>query len=144
MRFLGQLSHLPPRLATGAYILNSGLSKRHADDEAAAGMHGMAAGTYPFLGGMEPKQFAKYLSSAEIALGAALLLPVVPAAVAGAGLAAFAGGLLGLYLKTPGLREEGSIRPTQAGTPIAKDVWMLGIGVGLMIDGLPGRKSSKK
>jgi hypothetical protein len=141
MRFLGQLSHLPPRLATGAYILNSGLSKRHADEEAAAGMHGMASGTYPFLAGIEPRQFAKYLSTAEIALGAALLVPIVPAAVAGAGLAAFAGGLLGLYLKTPGLREEGSIRPTQAGTPIAKDVWMLGIGAGLVLDSLGNRKS---
>lgn len=144
MRLLGQLSHLPPRLATGAYILNSGLSKRHADADAAAGMHGMAAGTYPFLAGIEPKQFAKYLSTAEIALGAALLVPIVPAAVAGAGLAAFAGGLLGLYLKTPGLREEGSIRPTQAGTPIAKDVWMFGIGAGLVLDSLSGRKASKK
>jgi len=144
MRFLGPLSHLPPRLATGAYILNSGLSKRHADEEAAAGMHGMASGTYPFLAGIEPRQFAKYLSTAEIALGAALLVPIVPAAVAGAGLAAFAGGLLGLYLKTPGLREEGSIRPTRAGTPIAKDVWMLGIGAGLVLDSLGNRKSGAK
>ncbi|GAA3388025.1 hypothetical protein [Cryptosporangium minutisporangium] len=144
MRFLGQLSHLPPRIATGAYILNSGLSKRNADDQAAAGMHGMAAGTYPFLAGIEPKQFAKYLSTAEIALGAALLVPVVPAAVAGAGLAAFAGGLLGLYLKTPGLREEGSLRPTQAGTPIAKDVWMFGIGAGLVLDSLSNRATKKK
>ena len=140
MRFLGRLSHLPPRLATGAYILNSGLSKRAADEEAAAGMHGMAAGTYPFLADLEPKQFARYLSTAEIALGTALLLPFVPAAVAGAGLTAFAGGLLGLYLKTPGLREDGSLRPTQAGTPIAKDVWMLGIGAALLIDSLGGRK----
>ncbi|TQS40904.1 hypothetical protein [Cryptosporangium phraense] len=140
MRFLGRLSQLPPRLATGAYILNSGLSKRNADEEAAAGMHGMAAGTYPFLAGIEPKQFAKYLSTAEIALGTALLVPIVPAAVAGAGLAAFAGGLLGLYLKTPGLREEGSIRPTQAGTPIAKDVWMFGIGAGLVLESLTSRK----
>ena len=143
MRFLGQLSQLPPRLATGAYILNSGLSKRHADEDAATGMHGMAAGTYPFLAGIEPKQFAKYLSTAEIALGAALLVPIVPAVVAGTGLAAFASGLLGLYLTTPGLREKGSIRPTQAGTPIAKDVWMLGIGAGLVLDSL-SRTSTKK
>jgi hypothetical protein len=144
MRFLGRLSHLPPRLATGAFILNSGLAKRDPDDAAAAGMHGMAAGAYPFLADLEPKQFVKYLSTAEITLGAALLLPVVPAAVAGAGLAAFAGGLMGLYLKTPGLREEGSLKPTQAGTAIAKDVWMLGIGAGLLLDGLNGRSTTKK
>jgi hypothetical protein len=140
MRFLGRLSQLPPRLATGAFILNSGLAKRNASEEAAAGMHGMAAGTYPFLADLEPKQFAKALSTAEIALGAALLIPIVPAAVAGAGLAAFAGGLLGLYLKTPGLREEGSLRPTQAGTAIAKDIWMLGIGAGLVLESLTSRK----
>ncbi|WP_035856228.1 hypothetical protein [Cryptosporangium arvum] len=143
MRFFGKLSHLPPRLAAGAYILNSGLSKRHADEEAAAGMHGMAAGTYPFLAGIEPKQFAKYLSTAEIALGAALLVPFIPAAVAGAGLVAFSGGLLGLYLATPGLREEGSIRPTQAGTPIAKDVWMFGIGAGLLLDSMESAECAK-
>jgi len=32
----------------------------------------------------------------EITLGSVLLLPVVPSVVAGAGLAAFSGGLLGL------------------------------------------------
>lgn len=37
----------------------------------------------------------------------ALLLTVVPTAVAGAGLAAFSAGLLGLYLRTPGMRQEG-------------------------------------
>jgi hypothetical protein len=35
-------------------------------------------------------------------------------------------------------REDG-IRPTQQGTPLAKDVWMLGIGVGLMVDALTDR-----
>ena len=45
-----KLRHLPVRIATGAYILNSGLSKRDADEAAARGMHGMAVGTYPFLG----------------------------------------------------------------------------------------------
>jgi hypothetical protein len=144
MPLLGRLSQWPPRLATGVYILNSGLSKRNASEEAAAGMHGMAAGTYPFLKDLDSQQFAKTLSTAEIALGAALLLPIVPAAVAGAGLAAFAGGLLGLYLKTPGMREEGSLRPTQAGTPIAKDIWMLGIGTGLVIDSLGQRRAKKK
>lgn len=144
MRFIGRLSQLPPRLATGAFILNSGLAKRNASEEEAAGMHGMAAGTYPFLADLEPKQFAKTLSTAEIALGTALLIPIVPAAVAGAALATFAGGLLGLYLKTPGLREEGSLRPTHAGIPIAKDIWMLGIGAGLVLESLSARPGKKK
>jgi hypothetical protein len=28
------------------------------------------------------------------------------------------------------------LRPTQQGTPIAKDVWLLGIGAGLVLDEL--------
>lgn len=128
--------HLPPRLATGAFILNSGLHKRQADEATAAGVHGMAAGSYPFLGGLEPKAFTKMLSTGEIALGSALLLPFVPTAVAGLGLMAFSGGLVGLYLRTPGLREPGSLRPTQQGIGIAKDVWMLAIGASFVMDSM--------
>ena len=135
-----KVADIAPRLATGAFILQSGLGKRNVDDDHAAGLQGMAAGTYPFLGKMEPKQFAKLLSAGEIALGAALLAPVVPTALAGAGLAAFAGGLLGMYVKTPGMRKEGSLAPTPQGIGIAKDVWMLGIGVGFVVDALVNRK----
>ena len=67
----------------------------------------MASGTYPFLGKLKSTQFLRLLSTSEIALGAALLLPVVPTLAAGAGLAAFSGGLLGLYLGTPGMRQDG-------------------------------------
>jgi hypothetical protein len=31
------------------FIVNSGLSKRHADHDTAAALHGMAAVAYPFL-----------------------------------------------------------------------------------------------
>ena len=34
------------------------------------------------------------------------------------------------------MREEGSLRPTPQGMTIAKDVWMFGIGLTLLIDGL--------
>ncbi len=136
-----KLRHVPSRLATGAFILNSGLSKRNADAGTAAGMHGMAAGTYPFLGKLESQKFAKLLSTGEIALGAALLFPLIPTGLAGAGLAAFSAGLVGLYLKTPGMREEGSIKPTSDGIGIAKDVWMLGIGLGFVIETLTDANS---
>jgi hypothetical protein len=126
--------HIPPRLAAGAFILNSGLSKRDPDDATAATLHGMAAGTYPFLRDIPPRQFVRLLSTAEIALGAALLLPVVPTGLVGAGLTAFAAGLVGLYLRTPGMREDGSLRPTQQGTALANDVWLLGIGLGFVIE----------
>ena len=131
-----KLRHLPPRIATGAFILNSGLNKRNVDPGTAAGMHGMAAGAYPFLGKLEPEKFTRLLSAGEVALGGALLLPIVPTALAGAGLAAFSAGLVGLYLQTPGMRQDGSVRPTQDGTGLAKDVWMLGIGLGFVIEAL--------
>jgi hypothetical protein len=135
------LRRLPLRLSAGAYILNSGLSKRRPDDRTAAALHGMAAGSYPFLRNLKANQFVQILSTAEIGLGAALLVPVVPAALAGAGLLAFSAGLVGLYLRTPGMREEGSLRPTQQGIALAKDVWLTGIGASLLTDGLAERSS---
>jgi hypothetical protein len=47
--------------------------------------------------------------------------------------------LLGLYVRTPGMRKAGTPLPTQAGIPLAKDIWMAGIGVGLVIDDLTDR-----
>ena len=140
MRIAAKVRRSPGRLATGAFILNSGIGKWSADEETAGRLHGMAAGTYPFLQNIKPADFAKLLSAGEIALGAALLLPVVPAALAGAGLTAFSGALLGMYLRTPGLRRERSLRPSQQGVPLAKDVWMLGVGLGLQADALTDRR----
>ncbi|TFV44622.1 hypothetical protein [Blastococcus sp. TF02A-35] len=134
------LSEIAPRISAGAFILNSGLGKRGADEQAAAGMHGFAAGTYPFLAKVPPQQFATGLATAEIVVGAALLTPFVPTAVAGAALTAFSGGLLGLYLKTPGMRKEGSLAPTEQGLAIAKDSWLLGIGIGLLVRGTVDRE----
>jgi hypothetical protein len=134
------LSEIAPRISAGAFILNSGLGKRGVDADAAAGIHGFAAGTYPFLKSVPPQQFVQGLATAEIVLGAALLTPFVPTFVAGAALTAFSGGLLGLYLKTPGMRKPGSLAPTEQGLSIAKDSWLVGIGVGLMTRGLIERK----
>lgn len=132
------LSHVALRTSAGAFILNAGVSKWSGSDETAAGVHGMAAGTYPFLKSIPPRRFLKLLAGAEIGLGTALLTPFVPARVAGAALTGFAVGLLGLYLRTPGMHEH--LRPTAQGTAIAKDVWLLGIGTGLLADGPTGRK----
>ncbi|HEX2075051.1 MAG TPA: hypothetical protein VHF92_14810 [Geodermatophilus sp.] len=134
------LSEIAPRISAGAFILNSGLGKRGADEATAAGMHGFAAGTYPFLKSVPPQQFTKGLANAEIVLGAALLTPFVPTAVAGAALTAFSAGLLGLYLKTPGMRKPGSLAPTQEGLSLAKDSWLVGIGIGLFTRGLMERR----
>ncbi|GAB3937691.1 hypothetical protein [Micromonospora vulcania] len=130
-----KLAHLPLRVTIGAFVLNSGLSKRTLEGEA-EGMHAMAVGAVPQLSQLEPARFAKLLSYAEISLGAALLAPFVPATLAGLGLTALGAGLVQLYLKTPGMREAGSLRPTLAGTPLAKDSWLLGAGLTLVLEGL--------
>jgi hypothetical protein len=134
------LSEIAPRISAGAFILNSGLGKRSADEGTAAGLHGFATGTYPFLKGVDPATFVKVLAYSEIAVGTALLTPFVPTAVAGAALTAFSGGLLGLYLNTPGMRKPGSLAPTQEGLTVAKDVWLLGIGIGLLTRGTIDRE----
>jgi hypothetical protein len=141
---LMKLSHLPLRVAIGAFFLNSGLTKRTLEGEAAEGLHGMAAGAIPPIKRMEPGRFARLLSGTEIALGAALILPIVPSFVVGAGLLGFGAGLMRLYWATPGLHEPGNPRPTQQGIPIAKDSWLVGAGLTLVLDDvirhLPGKR----
>ena len=131
-----RLSHIPLRLTTGAFILNSGLSKRGLAGEAAEGVHQMASSAVPSVQGMKPDTFAKVLSGSEMALGVALLTPTVSPRLAGAGLTAFAAGLLRLYWATPGMHEPNDPRPTQQGNALAKDVWLLGAGLALLIDGI--------
>ncbi|HEY2166024.1 MAG TPA: hypothetical protein VGH01_02565 [Jatrophihabitantaceae bacterium] len=134
MSLSAKLRRAPTRAVTGAYILNSGLGKLHADDDIAKGTHAMAANAYPAFEKVEPKVFVKLLAAGEVTLGAALLLPIVPAAVAGAGLMAFSGALLGMYWRTPHMHREHDPRPTREGIAISKDVWMFGIGTGLVLD----------
>ena len=131
-----RLRNIPTRLATGVFILHSGIEKWGGGPDVAAGIHGMASGAYPVFKGLEPAQFLKLLSVGEIAVGTALLAPFVPPAVAGLALTGFSGALVTLYLRTPFLHEPGSIWPTQDGVGVSKDVWMLGIGLGLVLDGL--------
>lgn len=130
-----RLAHLPARVASGLYILNSGLSKRNAPQEVAAGLHGFATTAYPFLEQVPPARFVKALSTSEIVLGSALLVPLVPTRLVALGLGAFSTGLLGLYLRVPGMREAGSLRWTEQGQAIAKDVFLAGIAGTLLADG---------
>lgn len=133
---------MPVRLAAGSYLLNSGLSKWDADEATAKRLHGFASSTYPLLTDVEPPPFAQALARSEVAIGTALLLPFAPAAVAGFGLAAFSAGLLGLYLRAPRMRREGSLRPSEQGIPPAKDVWLAAIGTSLVADGVVNRCKS--
>lgn len=133
---LGKLSvkDIPTRVSTGGYVLHGGWEKWRADEEHAGSVHAMAAGAFPLLTKVPPRAFLKLLAGAELAVGVALLAPVVPNRVAGGALTAFAGGLMALYQRTPALHKPGSIWPTPAGTGVSKDVWMLGIGLGLLAD----------
>ena len=130
---------MPPRLITGAYIANAGVSKLRAEEETAERLHGMATAAYPFLGKLDAQTFTRLLGAGELTLGASLLLPIVPTPLAGLGLASFSAGLLGLYLRIPGMRQDGSLRPTPQGTPLAKDAWLLGIGLSFVLEAILSR-----
>jgi hypothetical protein len=97
-------SDLPGRIITGAYILHTGVDKWRADDDRAAGIHRLAAGAFPILERIPPARFLRLLAASEIAVGAALLAPFVPNAIAGAALTGFSGGLVAMYARTPALR----------------------------------------
>lgn len=125
---------LPTRVSTGAFILHAGLGKWGADETRAQGLHAAAAGAFPFLKAISPARFARLLALGEIATGTALLAPVVPAALAGGALTLFSGSLVAMYLRTPAMHEPGSVWPTPAGTAVSKDVWMLGVGLGLLVE----------
>jgi len=110
----------------------------------AKALHGMASGTYPFLGKVQPKLFAKGLAAGECAVGGIILAPFVGPVVSGAALAGFSGALLNVYWNTEGMHEPGDPRPTAQGIPMSKDVWMFGAGVGLLADGLLEPAHDKK
>lgn len=138
-----RLRHLPLRAATGAFILNAGLGKQDMPEEQAAGLQAAGAQAFPAVESMEPAEFGKALAHSETALGAALLAPMVPSGVAGAGLAAFGAALLAMYVRNPEMREPNSLRPSRTGTPLAKDFWLLGIGLGLMVDAWGMRRARR-
>lgn len=138
-----KLSNAVLRAVPGAFILNSGIGKLGMPAEMAEALQGMAAKGVPPLGKMTPEQFGTFLSYGEIAVGAALLLPFVPTKVAGLGLAAFSGSMMSMYLRTPGMTESDGVRPTQDGTSLAKDSWLLAIAGALLLSGGKDKHSAK-
>ncbi|HWF79226.1 MAG TPA: hypothetical protein VN695_01505 [Streptosporangiaceae bacterium] len=133
---------LPGRVATGGYILHTGLEKWKGDEARAKALHSMAANAFPVLKDIPPNQFLKLLAGTEIALGTALLAPVVPGALAGLALTGFSGALVTMYARTPALRKPGSIWPSQQGTGVSKDIWMVGIGLGMVVGALTDRRQT--
>ena len=64
-----KLRTLPSRLATGAYILHSGIQKWSGSPEQATGIHGMASNAFPVLKSIDAPKFLRALSAAEITTG---------------------------------------------------------------------------
>jgi uncharacterized membrane protein YphA (DoxX/SURF4 family) len=85
-RLTMKLRTLPSRLATGAYILHSGIQKWSGSPEQATGIHRMASNAFPVLKSIDAPTFLRALSAAEITTGLVLLAPFVPAGLAGAAL----------------------------------------------------------
>ncbi|NNG20971.1 DoxX family membrane protein [Naumannella sp. ID2617S] len=139
------IAQIPARLAAGAFVLNAGLGKLDLPEEGAQQLQSMGSAGVPQLQQLSPQQFKTFISATEIGVGALLLAPFVPGWLAGAALAAFSGGLLNMYRNTPGMTVDG-IRPTQEGTAVAKDVFMLGIAGSLIADSVisKGRKKVRK
>lgn len=129
------------RLVSGAFILNSGIGKLHLDEGHAAMLQGAASNAVPQLASLPPAQFGKALSVAEIGLGTLILTPFIPTRLAGLALGVFSAGMVTTYLKTPGMTEADGIRPTAAGVPMAKDIWLAGIAAALIFS---RSKSHKK
>ena len=127
-------SHAILRLVTGAYLINSGVSKLSLDEERAQSLQGMTANVVPQVKQIPAATFGKALAASEIALGSALVLPFVPTKLAALGLTAFGSGLVAVYAKTPGLTKADGVRPTPAGVPMAKDSWLAAIGLALLVD----------
>ena len=49
-----------------------------------------------------------------------------------------------VYMKTPGMTREDGIRPAPAGMGIARDVFMLGSALGLLVEELTSRQARRK
>ena len=120
------------RLIPGAFIINSGIGKLKADEEASAGLQQFAMTGVPAVEKLPSDKFAKILGSAEVALGSTLVALPIPNFIAGAGLTAFGAGLLTLYFGNEDNTEADGVRPSQKGLVLAKDSWLVALGLGLI------------
>ena len=132
-----RVSHVPLRAATGAFIFNEGLGKRSIDPK---GTDGLVA-SIPQLASAGPGTVGRAVAGTELALGGLLLAPFVPPVVAGAALTAFSAGLLRSRWRSVDRDDEPGKEKT-----IAKDLWMLGTGLALVVDGVTDgtRRTAKR
>jgi hypothetical protein len=132
-------ANFPVRFAAGVMILSAGVGKLRRTENGVPDVHAVAATNYPFLEQMAPEQFTKVLGVTEMVLGGALLVPLVGDGVAGVGLSAFAAAMIGLFAKGQGEHHEGPA-PEHPGAALARDIWLLGIGLRLVADSLRRRQ----
>lgn len=128
----GSIANLALRAIPGAYILNSGLNKLGMDKDTATFLRDEASKGVPMVKDMEPNEFRKFLTYGEISVGAALLLPFVPKRIAGLALGVFSAGLVSTYLNDPSKTQDDGIRPSEEGTSLAKDSWLMAIAIALV------------
>lgn len=130
-----RVSNQPIRMAAGAFFLNTGVEKWSVDEDRAKGLHKAASSSFPFFEKIPPTQFVKGLAAAEIGIGSALVLPLFSDRLAGLALTPFAGGLMWMYAQNESMHKPDSLRPSGAGTALAKDIWLVGIGLTLLASG---------
>lgn len=121
--------------------MNSGLNKLNGDDEYLEHVFGTAVTAYPFLDVVGSSRFSKWFGSFEVLLGTLLLIPLIPDAAAGTIMLPFSAGLVGLYLRIPGMRVNKGLQPTSQGIAMAKDFWLLGIALSLMASRLKSKSA---
>lgn len=136
------LANAALRAIPGAFILNSGIGKLKLDDQTAGYLQSMASKGVPAFSSLSPKTFGKVIAGSEIAVGAALLTPIVPRRLAGLALGGFSAGMLAMYFKTPEMTQDDGIRPSQEGTAVAKDSWLAAISLALILQ-TKGKKAKK-
>jgi hypothetical protein len=133
MRLRDTAWQLPLRLVSGAGMVDPGLGNRNADETIAKQLHGFATGAYPVPATVDRPRSPGALSAGEVTLGALLLSPPVPAAVAETGLLGYAAALLGLHARTPGMRRPNTLHHTPDAVSLAKDSWLRAIGAALVL-----------
>ncbi len=136
MRGRRRIANQPIRLVAGASMLNDGMEKLNADEMRASAVPEMAEEAGPGSEGMPTEPFVKVMSVAEVGIGAALVLPLLPDRLVGLFLTAFVGGKFLLRGQNDGIDQ---LRPTTTQPKPAKDAWLLGIGLTLLATG-PGRR----
>lgn len=126
-----RLSNVFLRGIPGAYLLQSGYGKLGMDAESAEGLKGFAATGVPQFADWDAKTFTTFIAGTEMALGAALVTPIIPKRLVGLGLLGFSAGLLSMYFRNPDMTQADGIRPSQAGTALSKDAFLAAIGASL-------------